>query len=101
MLLRAKLKLVPITIFLLAPIKVFPQKWSFHRAGKEVKDHKYEYWFHVNSEGFDADDMFQINSKIKLGKKEIIGIINCVTNNRKEFNNSCSDKSRYYVIEQI
>ena len=93
--------LTVLIIFISLSIKAYSQKWKFHKADKaDSGDHKYEYWFHINNPNFDLDNVYQINSMEKLKKKEIINIINCVRNNRQEFN-ICMDKNRYYVTLHI
>lgn len=45
--------------------------------------------------------VYQINSNNELTEKEIETIINCVKENRQDYNKICSDKDRYKIMTHI
>lgn len=45
--------------------------------------------------------VYQINSKTKLSKQEILTIMNCVKDNRQDYYKKCINKEKYYVLMHI
>ena len=46
-------------------------------------------------------EVYQIDSKTELNEREILEIMNCVKNNKNEYNSNCSDKNKYMIMMQI